>query len=743
VRRALSPLSIERKVPLALGVIILLVTTALSLTAYVAVRQGAEREYLDGLQGSAHQVAELVEASLRQSLRTVREAAADPALAGFLGPQGEDQRGAALARLQERARVSTVVAVELLDAGGERRLTAGNGSAALAGIAPRLLAGRGAAEPGETVGALQRYGGSAVVALIMPVRGPRGIVGHLVEWRSVVLNIRLGRARFLVGNREGGLWTDGKGFLPAPPVDVSQRRMLSYERPGAGRQLAIIVPISGTPWLGLVELPAAAVTEGPRRFLGLMAALGGILFLASLVLASLWGRRVTRPLVELTRAAEAIAEGDLSARVGVGRRDELGRLEAAFNRMTERLEESKEQLERKVVELRQTQEQFTRAQRMEVVGLLSGGIAHDFNNLLTIIIGETEVTLATLAPDNPARQPLQAISAAGDRAAALTRQLLVFSRGQVIEPAVFDLDAVVSGTVRMMHRLIREDVEVFARRSPRPRLVNADRGQVEQVIMNLMVNARDAMPTGGRLYLETQEVTFDDATAAAYGKLPPGDYVALVVSDTGVGMSDEVKSHLFEPFYTTKQPGKGTGLGLSACRGIVSRWGGHVSIYSEEGVGTTVKAYFPMVAESALVEEPQLAPASGGAETILLVDDEEAVRELAARILRTRGYSVIPAADATAALAALERTGKVDLLITDVVLPGLSGRELAERAAQLRPGLRVLFMSGYTEDVILQRQLLAHDVAILQKPFTADRLARRAREALDATGEPPPATSPG
>jgi len=735
-------MSIERKVPLALGVVILLVTIALSLTAYIAVRQAAEREYRDGLQGSARQVAELVEAGLRQSLRTVREVAADPALPGFLGPQGEEQRPAAMARLEERAHVPTVVAVELLDATGRLRLTAGRGAATLAGVSSRLLGNRGAAAAGETVGPLERHGDAAVVPLIVPLQGAGGIVGHLVEWRSIVLNIRLGRARFLLGNRVDGLWTDGKGFVPAPPVDLSQRGTLSYERPGAGRQLAIIVPIAGTPWLGLVELPADAMTEAPRRFLGRMAALGGVLVLASLVLASLWGRRVTRPLIELTQAAEAIAEGDLSARVAVGRRDELGRLEVAFNRMTEGLAESKEQLERKVVELRQTQEQFTRAQRMEVVGLLSGGIAHDFNNLLTIILGEAEVTLATLPDDNPARPPLQAISAAGERAAALTRQLLVFSRGQVIEPAVFDLDAVVSGTLKMMHRLIREDVEVSARPAPHPRLVRADRGQIEQVLMNLMVNARDAMPLGGRLYLETQEVTFDDASAASY-KLPPGDYVALVVSDTGVGMSDDVKSHLFEPFFTTKQPGKGTGLGLSACKGIVSRWGGHVSIYSEEGVGTTVKAYFPLVPNEEHAQEGQPAPVTGGAETILLVDDEMPVLELAARILRARGYRVLEAPDATSALAALAANGKVDLLITDVVLPGVSGRELAERAAVLRPGLRVLFMSGYTEDVILQRRLLAHDVAILQKPFTADRLARRTREALDAAREAPAATSPG
>jgi signal transduction histidine kinase/CheY-like chemotaxis protein len=578
------------------------------------------------------------------------------------------------------------------------------------------------------IGRLQVVGDTVAVPVTIPLAAGGQRAGHLIEWRRVVLELSLTNSRLLLGNRDGSLWTDGKGIVAAPPPDPRRAGLVGYRRGGAS-YTAILFEVAGTPWVGLVEAPAAAVQAPVRRFLGRMAAVAAVLFIASVALAWFWSLRVTRPLVELARAADLIAEGDLTPRVAAGSRDELGRLESAFNRMAERLAESQAQLERQVHELQHTREQFTRAQRMEVVGLLAGGVAHDFNNVLTIVLGEAELALADLEEGSPVRQSLLEIAAAGERGAALTRQLLVFSRGQLVEPAVFDLHEVVEDSERMLRRLLRSNIQIQVSPSSEPLPVRADRGQVEQVVMNLVVNARDAMPAGGHIYLETQRVVLDEAAAMLHSRLPPGDYAALVVSDTGTGMSEEVKARLFEPFFSTKQPGKGTGLGLPACRGIVERWGGHIAIYSEGGVGTSVKAYLPFAGD-ALVPAPA-APVRGGSEAVLVVDDEPAVRELASRILASHGYRVLEAGDATSALRVLAGT-EVALLITDVVLPGSSGRELADRATALRPGLGVLFMSGYTEDVILQRRLLAHHVVVLRKPFTAELLARRAREVLDA-----------
>jgi signal transduction histidine kinase len=734
-----SYLSIERKVPLGLGALLLLVTSALSLTAYLTVRQGAETGAEEALRAALRTVSGLLADDVRRVGAAARDFATDPRLGAVVtaevepdsDPALDPRHTAALARLQERLADPRVVAIELWEEAGARRLAAGAGAAAVA----ESTAAAGGFDPSRVqgvVGPLRSAAGKVVLPVVVPLTSGGQRVGHLVEWREIVFDIPLTNTRFLLGNRDDALWTDGTAVVPAPPVElVGNGQILRYERPGTGNRFATAVPIAGTPWLGLVEMPAEAVLRPARLFLGRMLAIAGVLFSVSLIVAAVWSRRLTRPLGELARAADAIAAGDLSSRVAVRRKDELGRLSRAFNRMTDRLADSKEQLERRLVELRRAQEQFTRAQRMEVVGLLAGGVAHDFNNLLTIILGETELALADLAPDDPARAPLLEIAAAGERATALTRQLLVFSRGQVIEPDVFDLDAVLEDSVRMLQRLIRDRVQVVVRAARHSLPVRADRGQVEQVVMNLVVNARDAMPNGGRIYLETQRVTFDEAAARVQGDLRAGEYAALVVSDTGVGMNEEVKARLFEPFFTTKQPGKGTGLGLPACRGIVERWGGHIAIYSEPDVGTTVKAYFPLVADELVGEEPRAAAVAGGGETVLLVDDEPAVRELAARILRAHGYGVLEAPDAATALGLLAAHESVELLITDVVLPGTSGRELADQAFDLRPDLRVLFMSGYTEDVILQRRLLERDVALLQKPFTAERLARRTREALD------------
>jgi signal transduction histidine kinase len=387
-----------------------------------------------------------------------------------------------------------------------------------------------------------------------------------------------------------------------------------------------------------------------------------------------------------------------------------------------------------VTELRSLEEQFRQAQKLEAVGRLAGGIAHDFNNIVTVILGETEMALSTQPAHSPVRDSFDQVRAAAERAALLTRQLLTFSRKQLTETAVLDLNEAIRGVTGMLDRLIGEDLDLQFRLAAGIAPVTADPAQIEQVLLNLVINARDAMPEGGTVIIETRNVTLDDDYVRSHADAVAGEHVALTVSDNGTGISPEAREHLFEPFFTTKGPGKGTGLGLATCYGIARQFGGHIGVYSEVGVGTTVTLYLPATAGGVLhhAASPDTAAAvATGTETILLVEDEAQVRAIVARILRAQGYTVSAAANGADALEILERGDPVDLLLTDLVMPRMGGRELAERATLLRPKLRVLFTSGYTEDVIVQNRLLAHDIMLLNKPFTRAELAAKVREALD------------
>ena len=388
---------------------------------------------------------------------------------------------------------------------------------------------------------------------------------------------------------------------------------------------------------------------------------------------------------------------------------------------------------RDVTERRRLEEQLRQSQKMEAVGRLAGGVAHDFNNLLTIISGYSDLLLAMPEVPPTARQPVKAISEAGARAAALTRQLLGFSRQTILQPVVLDVNAVIVEMEKMLRRLIGEDILFATVLAPNLSRVRVDPAQLDQVLMNLAVNARDAMPRGGRLTVETADVSLGADYAAAHPDCKAGRYVMLAMTDSGCGMTAAVKARIFEPFFTTKPVGKGTGLGLAMVFGIVQQSGGWIHVYSEPGLGTTFKIYLPPVAETVKkTGGSAVGVAARGTETILMVEDEEAVRGLALLSLQMHGYQVLAAADGGEALHILEaHCGAVDLVLSDVVMPVLSGPELVRALRARHPRLKVLFMSGYTDDAVVRHGLLEAEVAFIQKPFTPLDLARKVRQLLD------------
>ena len=387
-----------------------------------------------------------------------------------------------------------------------------------------------------------------------------------------------------------------------------------------------------------------------------------------------------------------------------------------------------------LAEQKRLQQQYRMAQKMEVFGQLAGGVAHDFNNLLTVILGYSEILMTRQGPSDPTRELLSEIHKAGQRAETLTRQLLAFSRKQVVEPKVLDLNAIVSDTEKMLRRLIGEDIVMTTIFAPTLKPVKVDPGQMQQVVLNLAVNARDAMPKGGRLTIETDNVRLDEAYAQSHPHVRAGDYVMLALSDTGIGMSAAVKARLFEPLFTTKSMGKGTGLGLATVKSIVKQCGGHIEVYSEVGLGSTFKVYLPQVHDPLSTPQSRsgLNAIPRGTETVLLVEDENSVRALARRVLEICGYTVLEAINGEEASRVAEGyTGPIDLLVSDVVMPYLGGRQLADRLLALRPQLKILFLSGYTNDAVVRHGVLEADFPFLQKPFTTSALAQKVRDVLN------------
>ncbi|MCW3099670.1 MAG: sensor hybrid histidine kinase [Chthonomonadaceae bacterium] len=401
----------------------------------------------------------------------------------------------------------------------------------------------------------------------------------------------------------------------------------------------------------------------------------------------------------------------------------------------ERLRQETAERIRQEEALKESQQQLFQAQKMESIGRLAGGIAHDFNNLLTAILGYAELAQMSLAPDAEEQSYIRNIEQAGNRAAELTAQLLTYARGQVMSLEIINLNAVLNEVRPLLERLLSEDIELAIRPAEDLWNVRADASKLQQIVLNLAINARDAMQHGGRLLIEVSNVTLGEEVAAHNAEVMPGEYVVLNVSDTGIGMAEEVREHIFEPFFTTKEMGKGTGLGLATCYGLIKQFHGHIEVHSEPGQGASFQVYIPRVHELMEVMEATMPEDTTpeGSETILLVEDESMVRDIATQSLRSLGYHVLVAANGADALKIhSEYEEPIALLVTDVVMPWMNGKELAERILEKRPNIRVLFISGYTNNVILHKGVLDDGVTLLQKPFTSSALGQKVRQILDS-----------
>ena len=721
---------------LVAGVLAVFVWAASREVEQTLIAAGTERA-----QAAADQLAALLAKPAERRLAELRDLAADPVIVRYaLNPDDETD-------IVVRARMAALV--------GEDRqaLTLWTSRQEGVTVAGRADATRLATEQPprfERALRLDDVGGTIVAESVAPVTDRAGASpsGALVLRRPIsltpapdILNRLVGDgARVLVGAVGDLRWTDFTRLVPPPPVGVVDAGSYVVGGGGTPERIGAVGVVPGTPWRVWVEFPRALIVAPAKSFRTRILVIGGVIVWVAIIFVALVASQLSRPLVELTNAVERIASGDYAQRVSSDSHDEVGRLTRAFNTMSRQIAGAQQRLLQDLktrTEMeehrRQLEDQLAQSRKMEAVGRLAGGVAHDFNNLLTAILGYSNLVLDELEPGHPARADVEQMRRAGESAASLTRQLLAFSRKQILQPQVLDLNQVVRHAEGLLHRLIGEHIVLITALEPGLERVSADPGQLEQVILNLALNARDAMRDGGTLSIETANVRLDPPPQRHEGAAT-GPQVMLKVSDTGVGMDEETRTRIFEPFFTTKPRGEGTGLGLSTVYGIVTQSGGTIRVASEPGHGTTFTVFFPSAADTQR-PPPNLPPAGllDGTETILLAEDQPEVRSIACAVLRRHGYTVLEAANGEEALAIVRRrTERIDLLLSDVVMPAMSGPELARLVQAEQPKIRVLYASGYTDDAIVSHGVLDPGVAFLQKPFTPSALLRKIREMLDA-----------
>ncbi|HEY0729182.1 MAG TPA: ATP-binding protein [Pyrinomonadaceae bacterium] len=772
-----------------IGTLLFVVIVVCSWTSYRSVAASAQAVGRERLQNLTQQLSGMLQQTVYTLTTKTATVANEPAVRTFLASPATASRDDVQKVLQQFVAPADAnsLGVELWSRQSGLVFSApDSGTIALGDLATEFQ--QSASEPFKAVGAIRRVKNTVGFPTVAAVKGDDGkIVGYLVRWRRLAttpdsrqqMNKLLGsNATLYLGNSANDTWTDLEKVVAKPSVDLSQLvDVASYERSDSGKVIGLARPINGTPWSVLIEFSEDVIQRPASSFLKRTSMIGLFIFLLGVGVAFVLSRNITKPLNELTETATAISQGDDSRVVQVRQKDELGQLASAFNAMVVKVRDSQQELERKVQQrtlqleeanrqleslsetnvlkralaekektdaleaLANTERQLIQSQKLEAVGRLAGGISHDFNNLLTVILGYSDIMLRQLSQEHPLRRYLDEIVKASERASALTRQLLAFSRKQVMQPKVFGVNNVVSELEKMLRRMIGEDIELRVSLHPDLGNIKADPVQLEQVIMNLVVNARDAMPKGGKLTIETSNVYLDQTYAKEHMSVEPGNYVMLAISDTGCGMDKETRQRIFEPFFTTKAQGKGTGLGLSTVYGIVKQSGGNIWVYSEEGRGTTFKIYFPQVREEAEEYRRVTAKAEAprGSETILLVEDADWVRKLARQLLERAGYRVVEASGAEEAIRIIETSTngtKIDLVLTDVIMPGMSGNDMSKHLLAQRPDLPVLYMSGYTDDAIVQHGVLEPGINFIQKPFSPDALALKVREVLDAKPQP-------
>jgi PAS domain S-box-containing protein len=574
------------------------------------------------------------------------------------------------------------------------------------------------APPGQEETTVTQYKGTVDVGggrlPALPVVRPDGTFVH-IEWSNKAARL------------------EGKDVVIAVGRDVTERvEARQKEAASEARYRTLIESIPDVVWAATLEGKITFISPSVARICG---------FSADELLqtpATFWFDRIHKEDVERVRQAFAtVAANGYAAEYRWQHKDGHW-IWIRAHAVTRKRPDGAELVEgtfADTTELKRAEEHVRQSQKMEAIGQLTGGVAHDFNNILAVILGNGDFLRQSLAAGDPRRADAEAILEAGQRAAGLTRQLLAFSRKQVLEPRILDLNQIVRGLEKMLRRIIGEDIEFACALAGGLDSVRADAGQIEQVIMNLVVNARDAMPRGGKLSIETKNVVLDVPYSRSHPGSAHGPHVMLAISDTGCGMDAETRRHLFEPFFTTKERGKGTGLGLSTCYGIVKQSAGWIWVYSEPGQGTVFKVYLPVAAADATsATAAAAAPATAkGHETVLVIEDDAQVRSMVRRVLASRRYDILEARDGEEAMAAAKaHAGSIDLILSDVVIPGANGPEIVEQVRRHHDGTRALFMSGYTDHAVLRDRILASDVAFIQKPFAPDALATKVREVLDA-----------